>query len=229
VAVHEIIAVLLVAVPASLMLALVVIERPRQLEQELQSVPRRLTGELQEGMYRVTGRARRGAPLLVAPVSGRSCLAWRLVVERPALSRDTAAARLRRRRVAIDLRACGEFWIEDEAGRAAVQPGSHFALAVQAGARAVRGRWSQLTPEVRAELQRQRAVDGAITAAWDPHPGATARFTELAIEEDQILSVGGEVHRELHPLGEGGGRAAPMRWTFRGTRPNPLILSDEPA
>lgn len=226
-AAHEIIAVLLVAVPAVLMLALVLIERPRQLHQELQSVPLLAAGELREGMYRVMGRARRGRPLLVAPVSGRPCLAWRLVVERSPAIHAGATQRLRRRRVAIDMRACGEFWIEDETGRAAVQPGAHFALAMQAGQRAVRGRWSQLPPQVRAEIQRQREATGAVTSVWDPHPGATARFTELAIEENETLSIGGEVGRELHPLGEGGARAAPMRWTFRGTPSNPLILSDE--
>jgi hypothetical protein len=226
-AAHEFIADLLVAVPAVLMLALVVIERPRQLHVELQSVPLRAAGELREGMYRMTGRAHRERPLLVAPVSGRPCLAWRLVVERVPAIHAGVAQRLRRRRVAIDVRACGEFWIEDETGRAAVQPGTHFALAVQAGQRAVRGRWSQLSPQVRAEIQRQRETTGAVTAVWDPHPGTTARFTELAIEEDEILSIGGEVERELHPLGEGGGRVVPMRWTFRGTPRNPLILSDE--
>jgi hypothetical protein len=227
VAANEVIAALLVAVPAALMLVLVMIERPRQLHRELQSVPLRTTAELEEGMYRVAGRARRGEALLVAPVSGRPCLAWRLVVERPIAIGVGAAQRLRRQRVAIDMRACGEFWIDDGTGRAAVQPGGHFALAVQAGRRAVRGRWSQLPLEVRARLQRHREAKDAVTAVWDPQPGATARFTEVAVEEDETLSVGGDVQRELHPLGEGTARSAPMRWTFRGTPRNPLILSDE--
>jgi hypothetical protein len=228
VAAYEIIAVLLVAVPAALLLALLVIERPRQLHSELRSVPLRPTGQLQEGMYRVTGRVRRGKPLLRAPVSGRPCLAWRLVVTRSAVEDDLRQSKAPLGRgVAVDMRACGEFWIEDDGGRAAVQPGDHFALAVEAGHRAVRGRWAQLPAAVRAEIHRHHGARTAVTAAWDPHPGAAARFTELTIEEDDFLSIGGEVQREPHPLGEAAPRAAPMRWTFRGTPHNPLILTDD--
>jgi hypothetical protein len=229
VAAHEVIAISLVAVPVALLLALLVLERPHQLQRELHSVPLRPAGQLQEGMFRVVGRARRAQPLLAAPVSGRPCLAWRLLVTRAADDNADAPAMALTRRVAIEMRACAEFWIEDDSGRAAVEAGAHFALALEPGRRALRGRWAQLPATARAEIQRRHGSGSVVTAAWDPHPGVAARFVEITLDEDTILSVGGELHREAHPLGEAGPRAAPMRWKFRGTARNPLILTDDVA
>ena len=219
-AAHEIIAVLLVAVPAVLLLALVVIERPRQLHRELHSVPLRPTGQLQEGMYRVTGRARRGQPLLVAPVSGRPCLAWRLVVER-ALGRSC-----RRRATACAAAAwpstCAPAASSGSRTKRAGGGAAGNPLRPGGGGRATGGA-RPLVPAAAAGAGRDpapaRAPD-AVTAVWDPHPGATARFTELTSTENEIPEYRRRgTTREPHPLGEARSarRGSPMRWTFRGT------------
>ena len=219
---HELIPLLLTAVPAALLLTLLTRDRGGHLERELQSVPRRTTGQLEEGMFRLVGRARRGADRLVAPISGRPCLAWRLVVEAPRRSAWAWAA-------VADMRSCAEFWVEDASGRAAVSPESHFILAVDSTEAASRGQWLQLPDDVAGTLARLHGSPSVRTATWFPTDGRWLRYTEVRLEEDQILCVGGEVHREPHPMGEVSlGRMIPMRWLFRGTQNNPLIVMGGP-
>jgi hypothetical protein len=219
---HEVIAVLLVAVPAALLLALSVRDRGGHIERELRSVHRRAIGHLEVGMFRVVGRACRAGGLLAAPISGRPCLAWRLVVEAPRRSGPFWLT-------VADMRSSAEFWVEDPSGRAAVSPDHHFVLAVDTPEAAVRGEWDRLPDGVADTLVRLHGSPQVRTAIWLPTDGRWLRYTEARLEEDQILCVGGEVHREPHPMGEVSlGRSTPMRWLFRGTQANPLIVMGGP-
>src|SRR5215213_5844747 len=133
------------AVPAALLLTLLLRDRSGHLERELRSVPRRPASQLAEGMFRVVGRGRRADELLAAPVSGRPCLAWRLIVERAQGSLWSTAA---------DLSACAAFWVEDGSGRAAVAPDRHFVLAVDSLHCASRGQWDSLPAVIADRLDR---------------------------------------------------------------------------
>jgi hypothetical protein len=217
---HELIPLLLTAVPVALLLTLLLRDRSGHLERELRSVPRRPAGQLAEGMFRIVGSGRRGEDLLTAPVTGRPCLAWRLVVERAQGSLWTTAA---------DLSACAEFWVEDPTGRAAVSPAGQFVLAVDSLDTATRGQWDSVPAEIAGRLDRLRASPQVRTAVWLPGETGELRFTEARLQEGQNLCVGGEVHREPHPLGEvSPARTVPMRWLFRGTPDNPLIVIGGP-
>lgn len=218
---NDIVPLLMLAIPATLLAVLFTQDRPRQIQRELAWVHLRQAGQLTEGMWRLKGRARRGSPLLVAPLSGRQCIAWRLVVAEDFL-RDG------RWGTAIDMCATTEFWVEDMTGRAFIEPGEHYLLALDPGASrpTQRGCWWELPATARDRVERLHGAQGVRTPGWYPRPGRQAHFTETTLEEDDNLCIGGEVYELPHPDGvPTPSRNPPMRLTFRGTAQNPLILT----
>ena len=174
-------------------------------------------------MFRVVGRARRAQPLLAAPVSGRPCLAWRLVVD-PGGGRSTRMPRQRPDAAAWPS-TCAPARVLDRGrqrpcGGASREPTSPWrckpgtkraARALVAAARHGAGR-DPTSPRIE--------VGGHRCLGSPPRGGRRGSWSSRSTRTKSSASAVSYTAK-LHPLGEAGPRAAPMRWTFRGTAEQP--------
>lgn len=162
---------------------------------------------------RVTGRVRpRGEPL-IAPVSGRPCVAFQLFVEE----------RNGRRWIdLLELRDAQSFTVADETGEALVDTSGPFALALVPDEQGAMGWFDRITP---AQLQALRSTLGSRATTW--YGGwKRLRFKEGLLETDDRVSVGGSGEREQSPEGQSNLREPPERLVLRGTADEPLLIGD---
>lgn len=188
----------------------------RALKWELANAPRTPIGRLSGGVACVVGRARGAGPPLTAPASGRRCLAFQLAVDETA---DGDAREIGR------LVGAAPFWIEDDTGRALVDPGAHFALALT---RDVAVNTAEPT-EQRPELLQFLESKGVVTAGFLGTRPLPCR--EGIIQDGETVVVGGYVVREVDGRGERSGpRQVPTLISLRAGGPDqPLLISDAPA
>ena len=189
----------------------------RALKWQLANAPRTPIGRLRSGSVAcVSGRVRGAGELLQAPLSGRRCLAFQITVDETAAGESRSVTRLVR---------ASPFWIDDGTGRALVDPGARFALALVRDM-AVRTSWSDERPgdPLRDFLESQ----GVVTTSC----GAPRRLPcrEGVIEEGVTVAVGGYVIEEVDPRGDAvGPRRPPTVIALRGGGPDePLLISDAP-
>jgi hypothetical protein len=97
------------------------------LRRQLAGAPRSRIGDVRQGVVSVQGRVALGEQVLVAPLSGRRCAAFRLAVPARVLGGDSDPVSEAR-----------PFWLDDGTGLALVEAGTDVVLALRPRAS---GRW----------------------------------------------------------------------------------------
>lgn len=180
---------------------------------ELAMAPRSAIRRIRGGVVAVNGRAQTASALLVGPLSGRPCLAFQITISM---------------RVAYGWEVVGRFgqaqpfWVVDASGRALVDSGEHFALALDQSLITLAE--AEASASLREEAQR-RAADRAISLA-----GRELRFQEGILTDGEPVAVAGHATIEAHPRGEREGpRQMPVCLVLRGNGfSEPLLISDDP-
>lgn len=189
----------------------------------LAEMPRTPARRLQARFVRVAGRARAddggAAPTVIAPLTGRPCLACAVFLTGYA-AKDIGWGPL------AEVSVAAPFWVEDESGRVFVDAGAHLVVVpAPAAAGTVEGRVGdeqlrRLGPHLGNRL------DEVQTAARYNE----LRFAETVIVAGETVSAAGHAELDVHPQGEiARRRDPPMRWTLRGRVNAPLLLTDDPA
>jgi hypothetical protein len=166
-----------------------------------------------DGIVRVTGRVRRRGELLKAPVSGRPCVAFQLLVEHHS---GDGWGKL------LELRDARPFVIADETGEALVDTAAGpFHLALNSDERGGTGLFDRIGE---AQLQALMSV-GAFES-----PGRTRgkrRYREGILREGETVAVGGRGVREVSAEAPSINPREPPQWlVLRGTADEPLLISD---
>ncbi len=174
--------------------------------------PRARIRDAAEGSVRVTGRVRRRGELLEAPVSGRRCVAFQLLVEED----NDGWGKL------LELRDARPFVLADETGEALVDTAAGpFRLALDSDERGGTGSFDQIGE---AQLQAIMSV-GSFES-----PGRSRlnrRYREGILREGETVAVGGRGVREASAEGTSANLREPSQWlVLRGTVDEPLLISD---
>jgi hypothetical protein len=183
------------------------------LNRELAMAPRSAIRRIRGGVVAVSGHARTASARLVAPLSGRACLAYQITIcERMAYGWDVVGR----------FGQAEAFWVEDQSGRALVDPGEHFALTLVKFVTTLSDGDESTRAEAVRKLAAERGV--AISRAHE------LRFEEGILEEGELVAVAGHASKEAHPRGEAEGpRRLPICLVLRGNGfGKPLLVSDDP-
>jgi hypothetical protein len=175
--------------------------------------PRTSIRDVADGTVRVTGRVRRRGELLKAPLSGRSCVAFQLLVEH---HDHDGWGKL------LELRDARPFVIADETGEALIDTAAGpFHLALDSDERGGTGLFDRIGE---AQLQTLMSV-GAFES-----PGRTRgkrRYREGILREGETVAVGGRGVREVSAEATSVNLREPPQWlVLRGTADEPLLISD---
>ncbi|MEZ4336868.1 MAG: hypothetical protein R3B82_09595 [Sandaracinaceae bacterium] len=190
-------------------------------KRKMRAIPVRAIGEVMEGeVARVVGKVRVDAPL-IAPLSGRPCAYWRIVVEE------------KRRRgkhsywqTLVDEEEGTDFLLLDDTGKAKVQV-SYASAVLHGDAEGGSGFLNEPTPELDSFLSAR----GHSTQGWIFNK--TIRFREGVAEPNELVAVVGMGKWERDPeeaamAGEGYREAVmPKRLVLSAPSEGPLLLSDE--
>ena len=174
--------------------------------------PRTRIRDAAEGTVRVTGRVRRRGDLLKAPVSGRPCVAYQLLVEED----NDGWGQLR------ELWDARPFVIADETGEALVDTvAGPFRLALDSDERGGTELFDQI-----GEAQRQAIV--SVGSFESPgRPRLNRRYREGILREGETVAVGGRGLWETSAEGTSANLRDPPKWlVLRGTVDEPLLISD---
>lgn len=205
-----------VASVVGITLAIVFAERARLLRW-MRKQPRRAIGDAVDGeVVRLVGRvALTGAPL-VAPLTGRPCAAWQVVVEEYRSNGKSGSWRK------VGHAHDGtEFVLDDGTGRAVIEPRAARVEMV----------FDQTTKS--GTFDDPTAIEEALLARLGLRGrgwlfNKSLRYQEGALEPGETIAVVGCVHREPDPHGGGGGyRTAPMRTRIGGAGERGLVITDE--
>ena len=168
------------------------------------------------GPVRVTGRIHRDAKLLEAPLSGRRCVVYELVVDELTGASPSLWQRL------LDLRQACPFLLEDDSGMARVETaGPGFVALVHDHV----GVTSGVYPGKHRALSRLLESAGLLPMTWLGR-WKPLRYAEGVVELGELVTVGGNGAREIDPGGESPGmRSPPQRMVIRGTEAEPLLIT----
>jgi hypothetical protein len=173
------------------------------------------------GEVRVAGRVRGTGELLRAPLTGRTCVAYELLVETTSSTGDRTQLRFR---VVSEQRACA-FLVEDESGIARVETSRSFVLDLPRDHTGSVG-WLDRYPGDHGRLAE--VVEAAGFQArnrfnrWRP-----ISYGEGVLREGDFVVVGGVSDREADPMGEKpDARSPPERVVLRGSEETPLLISE---
>jgi len=195
--------------------------RAKRIQRKLAAQPRTRINQA-EGAVRVSGRVRRIGELLQAPLSGRACVAYELIVESDATSAGSDGFRHRW----VDRRQACPFLVVDESGEARIDPSGPFLLALVTDRTGTTG-WLDPYPGKHRELGAYLKSQGFRPTNWIGRWAGALYYAEGVLEEGEMVSVSGGSARELDPMGERTGpRSPPMRLVLRGTDAQPLLISD---
>jgi hypothetical protein len=173
------------------------------------------------GAVRVSGRVRRDADLLKAPLSGRSCIAYYLVINVFVGGGRGSVGRSSWRRV-LDAQGASPFLITDESGTARIDTSGPFALAF---APDLVDQTKGLYPGKHSKLSELLESKGFRTTNWLGR-WLPFRYEEGVIEEGALVEVGADSAEEIDPRGERSGlRSPPERLVLRGTEERPLVIA----
>lgn len=187
----------------------------RRVANALRSAERSLIAHAQPGVRKLEGKARQRDALLTAPISGRRCLAYVLIVEEGrALVGWVPLLR--------ELKAVS-FLLQDGTGTAVIEPGEAFELALANTEEGASGGRRPHAPLVEHLRRIGLATESRLGFA------KRLRFEEGALSPDGWVTVGGVLGFEPAPEGERKGyRLPPQVLVMRGHADFPLLLSDEP-
>ena len=189
--------------------------RARRTERALAARQRTWIGEA-NGPVRVTGRIRRDAKLLEAPLSGRRCVVYELVIDELSSGAPSLWQRL------LDLRQACPFLLEDDSGTARVEPaGPGFVALIHDRV----GVTSGIYPGNHLELSKVMESCGILPMTWLGR-WRPLRYAEGVLELGELVTVGGNGAREIDPGGERPSvRSLPQRLIMRGSEEEPLLIT----
>jgi hypothetical protein len=189
--------------------------RARRTERALAARRRTWVGEA-HGPVRVTGRIHRDAKLLEAPLSGRRCVIYELVVDELSSESPSLWRRL------LDLRQACPFLLEDDSGTARVETaGPGFVALVHDRVGVTSGIYPGNHRELSMVLESWGVLPTTWLGRWRP-----LRYAEGVLELGELVTVGGNGAREIDPGGESlGHRSPPQRLVIRGSEEEPLLIS----
>lgn len=174
-----------------------------------------------DGLVRVTGRARPVGALLQAPISGRQCLAYEIVVRGAMLQ------------LVLERREVAAFAVEDQSGEMPVDTSSPCELSLEHDLVASTNfdkRRNHYLPESPGPLPHPRLIEVLRQAGIEPYEGGrllTFSYGEGILGPDELVSVGGIAEDVVDPTGERPDlRAPPQRRMLHGTDDCPLLISD---
>jgi len=170
-----------------------------------------MLGEVGDVPVRVVGRARSAGKTLIAPLSDRPCVAFRL--------RITETRGRQFGRTVLDLRGGVPFLLADESGVALIEAEDTRRMALVPDLTGTIGGYRQVRPEAEAGLHVFSLLEahGTNTETW---LGFERRysFEEGILGADGQVAVGGVAAREPYPDGERPTtRMFPERLVFRDT------------
>jgi hypothetical protein len=189
--------------------------RARKIERALARCPRAWIREAR-GPVRVSGRVVRAGDLLEAPLSGRPCVAYELVVQ--ATEQRSGPGSVPR---GVDKKEACSFLLEDESGTAQIDTSGPAFLAVVHDRAGVTG---GVYPGEHRALSVILESHGLNPVNWLGRWRAI-RYAEGVLEEGALVSVGGNGVREIDQGGDRRGhRSPPERLVLRGTDAQPLLI-----
>jgi hypothetical protein len=177
----------------------------------LQSTPRHAIGALGEGVAAKIVGTVRPIQVMLAPITGRRCVYWRVIVSEYQSSRDMDGNDTSGWSQILDQRNGLPFLVVDGSGRALVDP-AHAEVALVADAESEGGERLQM-----------------FLLRYGISPRRNVRYTEAVIEPGEVVAVAGAGVREPDPEGTGGAyREAPTRLRIAASPSVPLLISDRP-
>jgi hypothetical protein len=195
--------------------------RRRRIERALAARPRALVHDAL-GTVRLTGRARRIGELLRAPLSGRPCVAYEVVVDEPGSARGPGAAAWRHR---VELHDAQPFLVVDETGEARVDTSGPMLISLSYDHTGYTGAFGQFPGDHQALASFLWSLD-VVRINWLGR-WRRFRYAEGVLEEGELVSVSADSVLEVDPMGERADlRSPPRRLVLRGTEARPLLISD---
>jgi len=189
--------------------------RARRIERALAARPRAWIGEAR-GLVRVTGRIHHDGELAEAPLSGRPCVVYELVVE--AFVKHGGTGLWRR---LLDLQHARPFLLTDETGTARIDTSVPFFLALVHDRV---GKTSGPYPGKHRALSLLLEDMGLKATDWRGRWRPIC-YSEGVLAQDELVSVGGDATRQIDQGGESPGpRSPPERLVLRGTEAQPLLI-----
>lgn len=189
--------------------------RARRTERALAARRRTWISEA-HGPVRVTGRIQRDARLLEAPLSGRRCVVYELVVDELSSESPSLWPRL------LEVRQACPFLLEDDSGTARIDTvGPGFVALVHDRV----GVTSGIYPGDHLALSKVLESWGILPATWLGR-WKPLRYAEGVLEPGELVTVGGNGGREIDQGGESPSlRSPPQRLVIRGSEAEPLLIS----
>jgi hypothetical protein len=189
--------------------------RARRTERALAARQRTWISEA-HGPVRVTGRIHRDAKLLEAPLSGRSCVVYELVVDELSSAASSFGERL------LDLRQACPFLLKDDSGTARIDPAGPGFVALIHDRVGVTG---GIYPGKHLALSRVLESCGLLPMTWFGR-WRPLRYAEGVLEPGELVTVGGNGAREIDPGGDRPSvRSPPERLVIRGSEAEPLLIT----
>ena len=193
--------------------------RERYVDWRLRRLPRVRLGEVGDVPVRVVGRVARAAEPLLAPLSDRPCVAFRLRIA------EIHGRGLRR--PVLELRGAVPFVLVDETGLALVAPHDTHRVALQPDLSGTIGGLGRRRPQAPAGYHVFSLLEahGTNTVTWLGGEKAYS-FEEGIVALDAPVAIGGLATRELYVDGERPtSRVFPDRLVFRDQVKQRLWLS----
>jgi hypothetical protein len=183
----------------------------RRARRAIRTLPSTPIGEIEDGArVRVTGIVAAHRETTTAPISGRPCIGYRLVVDQttnagpePVLVREQ----------------CDPFWISDGSGRALVEGPTMFGVEPDEP-------WSNLP---RSHHRMLEEADVSLRGSFDTF--REFQYTEAILAPGDRVTVLGRAHVSIDPAGESHGHRSPpmLRRLVGETREGVMIAdADEP-
>ena len=189
--------------------------RARRTERALAARQRTWISEA-HGPVRVTGRIHRDAKLLEAPLSGRPCVAYELVIDELSSGSPSLWQRF------LDLRQACPFLLEDDSSTARIDTaGPGFVALIHDRVGVTSGIYPGNHLELSMVLESCGVLPMTWLGRWRP-----LRYAEGVLEPGELVTVGGHGAREIDPGGDRPSvRSPPQRLVIRGSEEEPLLIT----
>jgi len=188
---------------------------------ELKSAQRVPIRKVADGTtVKIGGRLSYAGDPLEAPLSGRACACWQVVIERQVRSGNSCEWE-----ELIRDQEARSFFVEDETGRALVEA-RNPAVALNQDAHFSSGTFNDATERLEAFLASHGKTSVGLLGF-----NIDMRYREGVLEEGEVVSAWGRARLEPDPDGAtsaGGYREAPTRVVIGDPDVGQMLLSDDP-
>ena len=196
-----------------------VLTRYRRILRKMRQAPIRLIRDVKDGPARIAGKLGYVLPPLVAPLTGRRCAYFEVLVEQQGNKGHW--------RTLVQTTGGQDFSLRDESGQALVHLDSTM-VAVVLDAHFRSGFGNDASPELEAFLSAHGTSSEGLVF------NRTLRYREGVLEEGEMVSALGFARWEVDPEPSassqiGGYRDAPMRLVVSSEGETKLHVSDDPS